>query len=295
MSTGAALDRDAGYHQIEGRWQRASVAHRDAEYDSRGFELLDAMQRDHFWYQGRRRFLREALERTLPPARRQGVRALDLGGGAGGWITFIDEQQLFAGSELALGDSSLQALRFAQRSRGERIGYYQTDLMDLGWRARWDVVFLLDVLEHLPDDATALQQVFTALAPGGTCIVTVPALKQFWSWNDEVVGHQRRYSTAELSLLGTQTGFEVLDTRYFMFLLSPLLAVSRWFGAPDLSKLSSAERWALVEKTHRVPHPLINRALAGVFGLETPLGHRQSFPWGTSALAVLRKPAVAPT
>jgi hypothetical protein len=31
-------------------------------------------------------------------------------------------------------------------------GIHQIDLMNLGWRERWDVAFLLDVIEHLPDD-----------------------------------------------------------------------------------------------------------------------------------------------
>ena len=31
-------------------------------------------------------------------------------------------------------------------------GIHQIDLMNLGWRERWDVAFLLDVIEYLPDD-----------------------------------------------------------------------------------------------------------------------------------------------
>jgi SAM-dependent methyltransferase len=288
---GEHADEQAGYRKVQGRWLRGTVAHRDAEYDSRGFGVLDEMQREHFWYRGRRRFIQAALDRHLPRAARSGVRCIDLGGGAGGWLRFIREQELFPGSELALGDSSLDALTFAQRAQGEQVGFYQTDLLDLGWHERWDVVFLLDVLEHLPDDRGGLEQVWRALRPGGTCIVTVPALRQFWSWNDEVVGHQRRYSTAQLQSLASTAGFEVLDSRYFMFFLSPLLALSRLLNAPKLEHLSDAEKWALVEKSHKVPQPLLNFALGGVFGLETPLGHHVAFPWGTSALAVLRKSA----
>ena len=41
---------------------------------------------------------------------------------------------------------------------------------------------------------------------------------------------------------------------------------------------------------HRVPSVPINLTLTWIFSLETPLGHWISFPWGTSILAVLRKP-----
>src|SRR5688572_30410958 len=33
------------------------VEHRDEEYPSEGFDALAAMQRDHFWYRGRHRFI----------------------------------------------------------------------------------------------------------------------------------------------------------------------------------------------------------------------------------------------
>ncbi|KFA94641.1 hypothetical protein [Archangium violaceum] len=105
-----------------------------------------------------------------------------------------------------------------------------------------------------------------------------------------MVGHQRRYTREDLERLGHELGFRVLDTRYFMFLLSPLLVLGRWMGQPDLSKLSRDELWALVERSHRVPSPPVNALLRAVFSLETPLGHHVLFPWGTSVLAVLQRP-----
>ena len=43
-------------------------------------------------------------------------------------------------------------------------------------------------------------------------------------------------------------------------------------------------------KMHAVPPAPINGLLTAAFGLETPLGRLVRFPWGTSLLAVLRKP-----
>jgi hypothetical protein len=36
------------------------------------------------------------------------------------------------------------------------VARYQVNLLSLGWTNRWDAAFLLDVIEHLPDDAAAL-------------------------------------------------------------------------------------------------------------------------------------------
>ena len=138
-----------------------------------------------------------------------------------------------------------------------------------------------------------MAQVRDALAPGGLLFVTVPALKAFWSWNDEAVGHQRRYARADFQRLADASGLRLLDARYFMFLLSPLLWLGRQAGRPSEKNLSREELWNRVERAHRLPSPPVNSLLSAVFTLETPMGHMIRFPWGTSLLAVLQKPADA--
>jgi 2-polyprenyl-3-methyl-5-hydroxy-6-metoxy-1,4-benzoquinol methylase len=281
---------DDTYRLADGIWtRRASAVHREAEYDSRGFAVLARMQEEHFWYLGRRRFLDRLITRHLPPSQRRGRRVIDLGAGCGGFIRYAHSAGLFPESTLAVADSSLEALTFCKQTLPAETDAYQIDLMDLGWSKRWDVAFLLDVIEHIPDDNGALREVFEALSPGGFCLVTVPALKQFWSWNDDAVGHQRRYSASDLSERLSGAGFRVLDARYFMFLLSPLLLVSRITSGRRAENLSDDERWALVEKSHAVPPGPINRLMSSVFNLETPLGHRLRFPWGTSVVALGQK------
>jgi hypothetical protein len=93
-----------------------------------------------------------------------------------------------------------------------------------------------------------------------------------------------------LGALATDSGFELLDARYFMFFLSPLLVVSRLLQRGKVKTLSDEQRWKLAENMHRIPAAPLNTALSAVFGAETPLGHWTPFPWGTSLLAVLRKP-----
>jgi SAM-dependent methyltransferase len=183
----------------------------------------------------------------------------------------------------------LRALSYAADVLPAGVSRYQIDLMRLEWRERWDVAFLLDVLEHIPEDEEALRQIHAALTPGGLLFVTTPALQRFWTYNDELAHHVRRYSRADFQRLAATCGFQCLDTRYFMFFLSPLLLASRLLGRVDVARMTEADRRALLARTHRVPNTAVNTALAAVFGAETPLGHRLSFPWGTSVLAVLRK------
>jgi 2-polyprenyl-3-methyl-5-hydroxy-6-metoxy-1,4-benzoquinol methylase len=265
------------------------VLHRDDEYDSRGFSLLRDIQSRHFWYQGRHRFLLEALKLHLPKLFPIGnsLTAIDLGGGCGGWVTFLQGRLPNRFSELAVSDSSLHALELAGSVVGEDIVRYQTDLLRLGWRDRWDAAFLLDVLEHIPGDTEVLLQIRQALKPGGVLFVTTPALKCFWSYNDEITHHLRRYAKRDFTRLAKATGMRLLRASYFMFFLSPLLWLSR-LQRPTLSNENGV--FALLERTHRVPVPPLNTLMKLIFDLETPLGLRIPFPWGTSILGVFQKP-----
>jgi len=270
--------------------RRGGILHRNSEYDVIGFDILVTMQKEHFWYLGRHRFLLSALKEHIPLLRRPAddLRAIDLGGGCGGWLHYLSTHYGRRFREIALADSSLRALELARTVTEGATRLFQVDLLDLGWKNRWDVVFLLDVLEHLPDPVTALRQVRECLTPNGLLFVTVPALMAFWSYNDVLANHRKRYSIQDLQDAARQSELALVKARYFMFFLSPLLFVSRLFG-PRRLPVSREEVATLLTRTHRVPARPVNALLRAVVSLETPLGLRLAFPWGTSALGIFQK------
>jgi SAM-dependent methyltransferase len=271
------------------------VAVRTEHYDPKGFSVLLAMQNRHFWCLGRHRFLYRALydciRRYFP--RRRDLRVVDLGGGCGGWVRYLDERAGDRFAELALADCSPVALDLAASVVGPDVRRYQVDLLDLGWHERWDVAFLLDVLEHIPQDKEVLDQVRRSLRPGGLIFVAGPALQFFWSYNDELAHHCRRYSTKSLRDLAKACDLDLCRSRYFMFLLSPLVWLTRFRG-PDLSRLRPEDYRRVLDHSHRVPTAVINEPLSWAFAAETPLGWYLPFPWGTSVLAVFRRPMTRP-
>lgn len=281
---------ESGYilHPSGIRMRSRAVVHRDQEYEEASFEMLRDIQDSHFWYEGRHRFLLQALEAELRNHSAGALSAIDLGGGCGGWINYLGHHLRCPFAELALADSSLRALELAKTVVPGSVSRYQVDLCSLDWEKRWDVAFLLDVLEHLPDDLLALKEVQRALRPGGLLFVTTPALKFFWSYNDELARHVRRYTGREFMQLAAQSGLVLKRSRYFMFFLSPLLWLSR-LRRIDVKKMTPEEVQALLKRTHRVPAKPLNELLKFVFGLETPLGLRLPFPWGTSILGVFQK------
>lgn len=190
-------------------------------------------------------------------------------------------------SPLALADSSIVALTQAASVLPSAAHRYQIDLMQLHMHEQWDAAFLLDVIEHLPDDLQALRQAGKALKPGGYLFVTTPAFQQFWSYNDDMAQHLRRYRRNDFIRLAQQSGLTLCDARYFMFYLSPLYLLSRM--KPGLATMTPAQKKEMILKQHGVPSAPVNSILSAIFSAESPIGHWLRFPWGTSILGVFKK------
>jgi hypothetical protein len=89
------------------------------------------------------------------------------------------------------------------------------------------MVALLDVVEHIADDVTALRQLRERMGPGSRVIVTVPAMRWAYSSWDVALGHFRRYTRTTLDATLRQAGFTTVTTCYLFPELLPLLVVRR--------------------------------------------------------------------
>jgi hypothetical protein len=88
---------------------------------------------------------------------------------------------------------------------------------------RFELLLLLDVLEHVDDPATFLYQlVETRLGAAGRVLVTVPAYQGLFTQHDRNLKHFRRYSRHEIAGVARAAGLHVLDSGYlFSSLLLP--------------------------------------------------------------------------
>jgi SAM-dependent methyltransferase len=76
--------------------------------------------------------------------------------------------------------------------------------------SQFDRITLLDVIEHVEDDAGFLGGIVRdLLAPGGSVLISVPAYQPLFSRHDTALGHFRRYSPAQLRAVATGAGLEV--------------------------------------------------------------------------------------
>lgn len=82
----------------------------------------------------------------------------------------------------------------------------------------FDLIYSLNVLEHIEDDLSILQQLSTRLEDNGVIKILVPARMELYSEMDRKVGHVRRYEKKELIQLIENANLEYIEHRYFDFI-----------------------------------------------------------------------------
>lgn len=91
------------------------------------------------------------------------------------------------------------------------------------WVGGFSLLLAFEVLEHIEDDASAVQQWLTWLKPGGKLIMSVPAHQKRWNARDVWAGHVRRYEREQLSTLFQSAGFEIERIECYGFPLANVL------------------------------------------------------------------------
>lgn len=62
----------------------------------------------------------------------------------------------------------------------------------------FDLVCALDIVEHVDDEAAALEELSRVAKPGATVLISVPLHPERWTAFDDFVGHRRRYEPERL-------------------------------------------------------------------------------------------------
>jgi SAM-dependent methyltransferase len=238
------------------------------------YEQMAALDSTHWWFTARRRILAEVIERIVKPPR--DARILELGAGTGHNLEMLSRFGTVEATELD---------PIARDLASERLGrpVIAAMLPDLSMfeESSFDLIALLDVLEHVPDDKGTLVSILTRLKPGGALLLTVPINPWMFSAHDTVHHHHRRYRKRELDAMAREAGYQISFSSRFNTLLFPPIAAVRLVGKMTGDQSSDDS----------LPGPAINRTLDTIFGLEASLIGRLPMPFGVSQIAVLRRPS----
>lgn len=172
----------------------------------------DLYQR-HWWWRAREKLILKNLRAHQPE---------------GGWKTILDVgcgDGLFFDRLMAFGDvegvEPTAALLSEDGPHRSRIHVCPFDESFQPGK-EFQLILMLDVLEHLADPAAALRRALALLAPGGMVFVTVPAFRTLWTNHDVVNGHVTRYTRRSFEEVARQAGLCTQGESYFFQWLFPL-------------------------------------------------------------------------
>lgn len=241
--------------------------------EAREIDEMRRLEDRHWWFVGKRLLVEALLGDLLA---RRGLRLLDVGCGTGGVLAGI------AGRVRPVGvDGSPLALVHCRR-RG-LTDVVCASLGALPFKAgRFDVVLLLDVLEHFADEQALLAEVGRLLRPGGHLLVSVPAFEFLWSEHDDVLQHLRRYRAGQLRGVLERAGLAVERLTYTnVAAFAPALVVR--------GLLQRIGVWPGGRTDFREHGHVVNETLVGIYRAEArALARGVRLPVGLSVAALAR-------
>lgn len=220
-------------------------------------ERMAAHDSTHWWYRARRDILSDYITRYagLPTD----ARILEIGCGTGHNLPMLAQ---FGSVDAIEIDEASRAI--ASQRLGKPVGAAPLPALPGVERGAYDMVAVLDVVEHIEDDVAALKGMASLLKPGGKILIAVPAHQWLWSAHDVVNHHHRRYSKGTLGAAIAHAGLEARKMRWFNSLLFPLAAAARVAGKltgrddSDDSPPAKPLNWAF-EKIFRLERHLLGR------------------------------------
>lgn len=227
----------------------------------------------------------DVVERLLGPGHLGDV--LEVGAGQGAFATRLAARARYTGVE---PDPESAAVARARLGTGGRL-VEGTDA-ELDPAERFDLVCAFEVLEHLEDEAGALDAWIGRLRPGGRLLLSVPAHQHRWSVTDELVGHHRRYDPGRLAGLLVERGLvAVSETVYGMPAGYALEAVrNRLSARHDAAQVGTAGSGRHLQPRSPLVGAVTRAVLAPARLAQRPFA---STSWGTGIVASGRLPSTA--
>jgi SAM-dependent methyltransferase len=226
----------------------------------------------HWWFVARRIILEKIINSYL--INKEPRNILELGCGTGGNFELLARYGKLYAIEF---DSDACAMATSRAIATVVQGVLPAPIP---FEQSFDLIAMLDVLEHIDDELATLKQVAIKLNTQGRLIITVPAYLFLWSAHDEAVNHKRRYLKSELIAVLEKAGFKIIYASYFNTLLFPIVA-----GVRFLNKLLGKKQGTDVS----MPPAFVNTLLLKLFASESYLIPKVSLAFGVSIVVVAEK------
>ena len=173
-------------------------------------ELLGERAGSHWYYRAKSAAMLQML-RGAPIG-----TVLDVGAGSGFFSRRILDS---TGAACAVCVDPNYQREYRDDQNGKPIDFVRTvDRFD------GDLVLMMDVLEHVPDDTALLAEYVSKARPGTRFLLTMPAHMWMWSGHDVFLEHYRRYTIGQVDRLVGRAGLTLLQSSYYFGFTLPLAA-----------------------------------------------------------------------
>ncbi|MEI8132224.1 MAG: class I SAM-dependent methyltransferase [Leptolinea sp.] len=256
-------------------------------YDPRYFEPLFAAEERHFWFVARNKVISAMVQKALA-GRMEDVHLLEVGCGTGNVLRVLVQE--FPEAVLLGMDLFHEGLRLAQKR--VKCPLVQADLAFPPFSKLFDLVGLFDVLEHIKEDQSVLDQLCRVVKPGGSLLITVPADPRLWSYFDVASHHVRRYTLEGLISKVQSAGFEIEFASPYIAATYPIVWLNRRING-DAGNGEDASVHRKAEEELRII-PVVNFLFRVILGMEADwLARGNHLPYGSSLVLLARKPSIS--
>ncbi len=234
---------------------------------------MSKLEDQHWWFVARRQIVKKLISSY---SQQKPLKILEVGSGTGG-----NSKMLKSFGSLDSLEKSSYAINLAQKKNPD-VNYQICDVpeeLDIVEAKKYDLIVILDVLEHIEDDYLALKKLKGKLSADGLMVISTPAHPFMWSQHDVIHHHFRRYKKKQLLKLVTEAGMETKFHSYINCLLSPLILTVRGFN--NLFKRGN-------QGDEREHSRIINKILQHIFAFEGKLIPRIRLFFGISHLIVIK-------
>lgn len=245
------------------------------DYNAQGLDNLYNAEEKHFWFIARKEFIFQQMKNIIDMS----SKIIEIGAGTGNVSRYLKQNGF---ENISVGEMHLNGLKYAK-------GYgikecYQFNLLNTPFENEFDTVCMFDVLEHIEDDNSALQNIYKSLTKNGNIVLTVPSHKWLWNRDDAIAGHKTRYTKKELIDKLQTNGFEILKARYFFIAITPLLYLRTILNKDDKSNIKNEEF-----NIDMSMNPLLSNILLFVSRIENKISNFLPNLFGGSLFVIARK------
>lgn len=255
-----------------------NISSEEQKMNKEMYDKLNETESYHWWFKAKRKIVLELAKPYLNDTREGEISLADMGCGTGLLLYELEKIGNVTGY-----DYSDTALAYCKRKNHAKLVKFNLGDSAFEPQATYDMVFALDILEHIKNDTVAINNIYKAVKNGGHAVITTPAFQWLWSQNDINNMHYRRYSLQQLTVLAENAGFNVEFISYYNFWLFVPIAIIKWIcRVLHLDKHSSIE--------YNSGNGLLNNFLYKIFSAEGKrISVHKSFPFGVSLIMLCSK------